>query len=450
MFSRYGPILRTYRRWPLLLVVGMSPLYVLVTALSRAGVNSPLWFFGCMMVIQSSMRLAEHWKELLGSPLSRTLPDAQRRHVVVACGIIAVWLLMLYLPLVLLRHNKLLEGVTTAACLGAVFCVSVTIAFCWPLLQLLSTFALMVAPMAALFRGNGTLVLPASVELTVGAVAVAAASLMALLPRMLRLSEESPEYWRRTSTDPYWVNRSHWLGSSGWGARAAQQFDYRFRPTTWGRVSRWMAASVQRGRSAWLIGFLFPIGFVALLAGATRRPMSQTVAAWLVLLIGTFQATIVVANLAAMRKKFFTVEVLRPQTRSQQVQAVGLALARLAAAIWLGAVMASLFIARLWWGAWPVDVLNLQRVAFSAALTAAAVGVALWGFRFAANMIVAIAVGAFVVSQMVFMSFIFRSTIGQVFDPTSPLPWWPLLPLAAVGGLFTWRAQAYWMNADLD
>jgi hypothetical protein len=340
------------------------------------------WSVSAMALAWLGVIVNVHLKEMLGSPNSRVTPNLIGPHLTVAT-IIAAFAIGIPSALAFgfgFRGSHL----TAVTLLLAAFSIAAFLAH-W-----FSYVAAVVGPLIVLLLCDPDPSWSPSLSATLTAIVVSSAALLALAFRFRRFNEEMVEYRKRMQVSSPWSDR-RWgsyngaLGSWNWVLFVQTRQDFRAlrrskafaMKNTIQRALHWHAA----WHTVWpaigvgvFLGCL--VAEVALISGFS---IPELLGSPNIPYLAIFPALRLLGP--QQNRPYLAAEFLRPESRKEHVNAVGLTLASMVLLCWLLMLSAAFVVLLLVGRNFPSLQNLMQSVGFSMCCLVMAFGLAVWPYR---------------------------------------------------------------------
>jgi hypothetical protein len=405
----------------------------------------------CILFVWLGIVTSVHLKEMLGTPTSRLIPGLARTHLALA-GVFVVVLTFAYPLAASLALGLVDSWFVFVACALSIFALSMCLAHLGPLA--LSAIWVVVALFAfAMILKDDVVRVPSATQ---AAAMVAASTVGAMIvgARLAGFNEEMPEYRRRfptrvgdlfgTSPGPAGsVNPLYlWYAPYLWFSPAKDRHFSRSRGANLPesiieRARHWHAAN----RSARSLVLLAPFigGLMGAMAHLNGWSLQQLVGSPNMSYFAVFP---VIMLLGPQYRRFLALDSLRPYSRREFANAVGLALVTMVAASWLLMLTTACIVTLCFHPEFPSAVGLVRSILFSSSCVPILFGVAAWPHR----------------TMLVFYAYsgLFGVMASFTLIPLRldefPIPRLELISLGmlAIGLLITRASYVRWLNEDLD
>jgi hypothetical protein len=408
---------------------------------------------GCgLLFIWLGVAMSIHLKEMLGNPTSRLTPGLARAHLAVA-GVVALVVTVAFPFAAALAVGSVDSSLAHAslvivACAVSIFAVAALLAHWrpWATVAIWVGFGLLVGLGATTARVD-LLWMPSAVQ-AAAMLAISILCVMAVGARLACFNEEMSEYHQRFPTrvgDVFgtspglagWANPLYLWFSPAKDLRFSRSRGANLPESVIERARHWHAAN----RSARLLVLIAPFigGLMGVMARLNGWSLQQLVGSPNMSYFAVFP---VIALFGPQYRRFLTLESLRPHSRREFANAVGLALATMVAASWLLMLMTACLVTMFFHQEFPSARDLLRSILFSGSCLPILFGVAAWPHR---TMLVYYAYMSLfgVMASFALIPLRLDEFPGPRLELIS-------LGILAIGLMITRASYVRWLNEDLD
>jgi hypothetical protein len=325
------------------------------------------------LLICAGAVLSVYLKEMLGNSTSRLVPNLQRTHLTLAALFTATFTVLV--PIVAASTVDLGMSTATAVALSLALFASAAFIVHWFPYALPPVIAIASFFFGLALNGSRTSwsLSPAT---TWGLIIVSLGGLTWIGLRLARLHEEMFEYHRRWKAEPRDSRGFAWFFPSG-DMRLGKRAGSPVADTLLGRARRWHAA----WRTMWVaVGLgLFVGGMLGVMAHLNKFSIPELVGSPNVAYIAIFPVVTLVG--LGPSRRYLIEELVRPPSRREHVQAVGLALAMVVLVGWLLIEVAGVLVILIWGHAGASMAGIWESAAFSLCCLPVLFGAAVWPYR---------------------------------------------------------------------
>lgn len=394
------------------------------------------------LFIGFGIAMSVHLKEMLGDPTSRLIPGLAQAHLTLA-GVAVVTGAVASPLAASLALGVAGSALTFVAYPLAIFALSACVAHWRPLALPAIWIAIAVLGFGASFSGKiDALMEPSAAQ----AAAMLAASIVCVIvvgARLAGFNEEMPEYHRRVPLrvgDMFGASRGAANAAFWWFPPTRDMLSWRrqrssLEENVFQRAWHWHAAARP---TSWIVLMgPFQGGVIAMTAVLYRFSIPELIGSPSISYLAVFP----VMMLLGPNRRYLANESLRPHSRKEFVNAVGLSLAAMATVLWLLILAAACVVMVIVKREFPPAPDLLRSIAFSMCCLPILFGIAAWPYR--TLLIFYGYMGMFGVMS----SFLLIPVRLQGFSPV--MLGLICLGLAAIGVLMVCGSYVRWLNDDL-